>query len=161
VSPTSYPEPFSSFTRFGLKATASKLNSIVCGSTFCEDKGPGGSVAISTSLDPYLTKGDSLVGSVAGIPGKMPETRNQLIIEPHLFSKVIGTKKEVEVEPVKINEPLLISSGTATTLGVVAKVGDKITLNLRRPVCARAGSKISIGRQIMNKWRLIGYGIIS
>lgn len=138
-----------------------KIVSIMCGDTLIKDKGPGGSVAISTVLDPYLTKGDSLVGSIVGIPEKMPETRNQLIIEPHLFDKVIGTKKEVEVEPIKINEPLLVSSGTATTLGVVSKVGDKVTLNLRRPVCASKGSKVSIGRQIMNKWRLIGYGIIS
>lgn len=138
-----------------------KIKSIVCGNSSIKEKGPGGSVAISTELDPTLTKGDSLVGSVAGIPGKMPDTRYELKLEPHLFDKVIGTKKEAEVSPLNMNEPLLLSSGTATTLGIVYKTGDIVSMKLRRPICAKKGSKVAIGRQIMNKWRLIGYGIIN
>lgn len=137
-----------------------KINSIVCGNISVKEKGPGGSVAISTLLDPTLTKGDSLVGSVVGIPEKMPDTRFQLNLEPHLFDKVIGTRKEVRVETISMNEPLLLSSGTATTLGIVYKSGNIISMNLKRPICAREGTKVAIGRQIMNKWRLIGYGII-
>ena len=112
-------------------------------------------------MDPALTKGDSLVGAVVGTPGKMPETRNELLLETKIFDKVIGAKKEVIVDPIQINEPLLLSSGTASTLGIVSKVGDKVSLYLKRPICARKGNKVAIGRQIMNKWRLIGYGIIS
>lgn len=138
-----------------------KIKSIVSGGKKVKEKGPGGSVAISTLLDPSVTKGDSLVGSVVGIPGKMPKVRDELVIEPKLFDKVIGTEKEKEVRPLEVNEPLLLSSGTATSLGLVDQIGGEVQLDLRRPICAEKGDKISIGRQIRNKWRLIGYGIIS
>ncbi len=60
-----------------------------------------------------------------------------------------------------MNEPIMINSGTATTLGITTHTADnKIKLNLKRPICAKIGSKVAISRQIKARWHLIGFGII-
>ncbi len=135
-----------------------KIDSIVVGNTQVKEKGSGGSIAISTKLDPYITKSDSLVGNTAGLPGRLPETKENLELQTHLFNHVIGVKENIDIDPIKMQEPLMISIATATTLGIVTQIGDKIKLQLKRPVCVRSGSKAAISRQISNRWHLIGYG---
>lgn len=137
-----------------------RLDSIVCGGSFVKEIGPGGSVAFSTALDPFITKGDKLTGNMVGLKGKLPPVYNNLELETHLFDKVLGVKEDLPIEPIKVSEPLMISVSTCTTLGMVAQIGKKIKLNLRRPVCAHKGDKVAISRQIKNRWHLIGYGVI-
>ncbi len=137
-----------------------KINSIVVGSILLEEKGPGGSIAFSTNLDPALTKADSFVGNIAGLPGKLPEVYERLELEMHLFDKVLGIKEDLPITQVQQREPLMLSLGTSTTLGVVARPGKRIIAILKRPVCARKGTKVAISRQIRGRWHLIGYGVI-
>ena len=40
-------------------------------------------------------------------------------MEANLLDRVVGTKEEREVAPIKIKEPLMINCGTTTTIGVV------------------------------------------
>ncbi len=136
------------------------LYNIVCGGQVIDQKGPGGSVAFSTLLDPNITKGDSLVGNTVGLPGKLPPTTSSLLFELHLFEKVVGVREELKIEPVKMYEPLMISAGTTTTLGTVQQTGKKVRVSLKKPVCTQAGDKIAISRQVQNRWRLIGYGVV-
>jgi len=137
-----------------------KIDSIVCGKTLINKKGPGGSIAISTALDPSIAKKDALVGNVAGLKGNLPPVHNNLELEMHLFEKVLGVKEDIAIAGLKMNEPLMISIATATTLGIVNQAGKKAKLSLRRPVCAHKGSKVALSRQIKNRWHLIGFGII-
>ncbi len=138
-----------------------KIKSIVVGSTFIDEKGPGGSIAFETELDPFVTKKDGIVGSVIGIPDKMPPVHDEFELEVTLFEKILGIKEDIPVEAIKMNEPIMINSGTATTLGITTHTADnKIKLNLKRPICAKIGSKVAISRQIKARWHLIGFGII-
>lgn len=123
-----------------------------------ESAGPGGLLGISTLLDPYLTKADSLSGSVAGLPGKLPETVEGITLKINLLDRVIGTKEELKVEPIKISEPLMLNIGTTKTVGVVAAIGKKITIDLKIPICAEKGDRVSISRQVAGRWRLVGWG---
>ncbi|KXB06825.1 translation initiation factor IF-2 subunit gamma [candidate division MSBL1 archaeon SCGC-AAA382A20] len=130
-----------------------------------ESAGPGGLLGVQTSLDPSLTKSDNLGGSLAGYPGELPDLLNELTLEIHLFDKVVGLEGEKEVEKVRTNEPLMLTAGVAKTAGVVNSARTKdgteeAEINLKLPVCAEKGDRIAISRQIENKWRLIGYGII-
>jgi len=50
--------------------------------------------------------------------------------------------------------------GTATTWGSVIQPGKNITINLKKAISARKGSKVSISRKIGSRWHLIGYGKI-
>lgn len=142
------------------KPVRTKIASIACGSQLVTEKGPGGTIALATTLDPATTKADAFVGSLVGLPGKMPAVFHALELEAHLFDWVVGAREKLKIEPIKQYEPLMLSVGTATTLGISQSAGKKMRLILRRPVCASKGEKVSIARQVQSRWRLIGYGIV-
>ncbi len=127
-----------------------------------EEAGPGGLVGVMTKLDPGLTKSDGLVGNVVGTPGKLPQVMNSLNLELHLLERVVGAKELATVEPIKINETLLINIGTSRSVGAVTSVKKgMVQLNLKIPVCANKNDRGVISRQVQGRWRLVGYGIIA
>ena len=119
---------------------------------------PGESAGIETELDPFLTKSDKLAGNVVG--KNLPPVWNHLKVEVHLLKKIVGVREEMDVEPIKMNEPLMINAWTAKSLGIVKSIGKTVEMNLRIPICISKGEKVILSRRIGQKWRLIGYGII-
>ncbi|MDO8869729.1 MAG: translation initiation factor IF-2 subunit gamma [Methanobacteriaceae archaeon] len=138
----------------------SKITGLIAGGEDVEEVGPGGLVGIGTNLDAALTKADSLSGSVAGEPETLPPVMHELGMEVHLLDRVVGTKEEREVEPIKAKEPLMINAGTTTTIGVVTTAGNKAKVTLKLPVAAEKGDRVALSRRVGARWRLIGYGII-
>jgi translation initiation factor 2 subunit 3 len=122
----------------------------------------GGSIAVMTELDPTITKTDSLVGQMVGIEGKLPEPKNEITFEVHLFDKILTSDGEIEVKPIIPNEPLMIIANSLTTVGVPFKVNPKeIKAKLKRPVMVFNNDRIVIFRRVGgNKWRISGYGIV-
>ncbi|MGZ7046746.1 MAG: translation initiation factor IF-2 subunit gamma [Methanobacterium sp.] len=126
-----------------------------------DEVNPGGLIGVGTKLDPSLTKADSLSGSVAGEPGTLPPILHKFTMETHLLERVVGTKEEKKVDPIKSSEPLMINIGTATTIGVVTSARKKTSdVTLKLPVCAESGQRVALSRRVGARWRLIGYGII-
>jgi len=124
-----------------------------------KEAGPGGLLGVSTKLDPYLTKSDVLSGNILGHPTKLPPTLPELKMKVHLLDRVIGSKEELKVDTLKLNEPLMLSTGTSRTVGVVTNAKKGIVdVKLKIPVCADKGSKIAISRNISGRWRLVGWG---
>ncbi len=139
-----------------------QVRSLFAGGLKLEEAGPGGLIAIGTGLDPVVTKSDSLVGRIVGIPKTLPEVRNSLTVETKLMKRVVGVSSELAVDNLKTNEPLMLSVGTATTVGVVTSGRtDSADISLKIPVCAEKGQRIAISRRITGKWRLIGYGTVT
>ncbi len=139
----------------------SEVVGIMASGKSVEEATPGGLVGISTKLDPRLTKSDALAGNVLGLPGELPETLLEFSMDVKLLERVVGTEEELQVEKIKMNEPLMLSVGTATTLGVVTSTRDEIVdVRLRRPVCAEKGWNVAVSRRIGSRWRLIGAGVI-
>ncbi|OKY78221.1 MAG: Translation initiation factor 2 gamma subunit eIF-2 gamma GTPase [Candidatus Methanohalarchaeum thermophilum] len=135
------------------------VTSIFSGGEYREEAGPGGLVGIGTLLDPAMTKSDKLVGQVLGQPGALPKVWDKFVIEFELLDRVVGTEEEVNVEGISTNEPLMLSIGTATTVGVVTSAREgEAEIKLKRPVCAEEGSRIGVSRRIGTRWRLIGVG---
>ncbi len=123
--------------------------------------GPGGLIAIGTELDPSITKSDGLTGTMLGKPGKLPPVVSELTMKTVLMDRVVGSSSELSVDEIKSNEPLMLSVGTATTVGVVKSARpDSADVVLKIPVCVMPGQRIAISRRISNKWRLIGYGLV-
>ena len=148
-------------TKKGLKPISAEVVSLHSGISR-QNLGPGGLVAIGTSLDPAMTKSDSLLGNVIGKPGSLPPVWDRLKVETTLLDRVVGTKKIQDVEELKTKEPLVITVGTSTTVGVPVTVKDNIVdIKLSIPVCAPVGQRIALSRQVDGKWHLIGYGIIN
>jgi len=139
-----------------------KVTSINAGSKKVLDASPGGLLGIATKLDPALTKSDALAGQVAGHIGKLPPVWDKLKFRVMLMERVVGATSELTIEPLKHHEPLMLSVGTAVTVGVVTNTRkDIVEVMLKRPVCAELGARIAISRQVGARWRLIGMGILS
>jgi translation initiation factor 2 subunit 3 len=138
-----------------------EVQSIVASGRFVEEATPGGLVGVATKLDPSLTKSDALVGNVIGYPNELPDVLTSFTMEVKLLDRVVGLDEEMEVDKIKMNEPLMLAVGTAITLGVVTSARDDVVeVNLRRPVCAETGSRVAISRRVGSRWRLIGSGTI-
>jgi translation initiation factor 2 subunit 3 len=139
-----------------------KITSITAGSKKVMEADPGGLVGIGTKLDPSLTKSDALVGQVAGLPNRLPPVWEKLAFRVTLMERVVGADSEILIEPLKHKEPLMISVGTAVTVGVVVNTKkDLVEVTLKRPVCSEVGSRIAISRQVSGRWRLIGMGVLT
>jgi translation initiation factor 2 subunit 3 len=84
-----------------------------------------------------------------------------LTMEVHLLERVVGTAEDLQVEPVKTREPLMLNVGTATTVGIVTSARkDEVDAQLKLPVVAEKGQRVAISRRIGQRWRLIGFGVI-
>jgi translation initiation factor 2 subunit 3 len=143
------------------KPITAKITSLMTGGEPVKEVGPGGSIALLTELDPAIVKSDALTGAVVGLPGKLPETRYELTLETHLLERVVGSAEELQVEPIKKMEPLMLNVNSAATVGVVTELSkDLIKCKLKLPVCCEVGSRVTISRRVVNRFRLIGYGLL-
>jgi translation initiation factor 2 subunit 3 len=138
-----------------------EVSSLFSGGKSYSNVGPGGLIGIGTLLDPAFTKSDSLTGKVIGIPGTLPKIWEKLTLKVHLLDYVVGSAEDIKVEDIKTAEPLMLSIGTTTTVGMVKSArGEDVDAALKLPVCAEEGQRVAISRRIRGKWRLIGYGTI-
>ena len=142
------------------------VRSLQAGAEQVDAAQPGGLLGVGTGLDPSLTKGDALAGQVAGEPGTLPETRHEFEMQVDLLERVVGKEDdesgESDIEPISTGEPLMLTVGTATTVGAVTSArGDECEVRLKRPVCADAGAQIAINRRVGARWRLIGVGTLT
>ena len=115
---------------------------------------PGGLVAIGTKLDPALTKSDSMLGQMVGQPGTLPEPTDIIKVKYSLFGRT-----DFENNPFKKGEPLVLSVGTASTVGIVADIKkNEVTLKLKRKICADKDNIAALSRLVKQRWRLSAYG---
>lgn len=133
-----------------------KILAIYAGTSKLQEARPGGLIAFQTDLDPSLAKADGLIGNVISTVGNLPPIHNFLNVEYSLLDRV-----DFENSSIKEGETIVISAGTATTIGVVQKVKkNRMEVSLKRPIAAPIGSKIAISRRINQRWRLAGAGNI-
>ena len=142
------------------------VRSLQAGSQDVDTARPGGLLGVGTGLDPSLTKGDALAGQVAGEPGTLPPTRNEFEMQVDLLDRVVGQENDEsgdsDIEEISTGEPLMLTVGTATTVGAVTSARDgECEVRLKRPVCAETGAQIAINRRVGARWRLIGVGTLS
>ncbi|KAA0000774.1 MAG: translation initiation factor IF-2 subunit gamma [Thermoplasmata archaeon] len=138
-----------------------EIASIITGGEMVEEAGPGGLLGIGTYLDPSLTKADALAGKVIGKEGKLPPVFYELEMDINLLQRIVGEKEKKRMDEIRVNEPLMLTVGTATTVGIVKHIKkDYMEVSLKIPVCAERGQRVAISRNIMGRWRLVGYGEI-
>ncbi len=139
-----------------------QISSIISGSITLNEKGPGGLVGMGTKLDPFLTKGDSLVGMVVGLKESLPKPVFKISLKTSILNKVVGSSEELNVERIIKGETLLLNVATAVTVALVThSKGDVMEGDLRYPVIALPGQNVAISRKIQNRWRLIGSGTVN
>ncbi len=138
-----------------------EISSLGTGAGLVDEVKPGGLVAIGTKLDPSMTRSDSMIGSVIGKPGTLPENSSTAKIEINLFDTAVGSVDEIKVSSVQVGESLRLSVGTAPVLSKVTSVrGERVDVQFRRPVCLFEKGRVAISRRIQERWRLIGAGVV-
>ncbi len=145
-----------------MESITTTVDSLFTGGKSVNEATPGGLIALGTTLDPARTKSDSYAGKVIGKTGELPPIMDSFDLSINLLKRVVGTIEEKNVDPIKTNEPLMLTIGTATTVGIVqGSQGDNIvSVKLKLPVCANKGQRIAISRRIDGRWHLIGHGKI-
>jgi translation initiation factor 2 subunit 3 len=143
------------------KPLKTKITGLMSGADTIDEATPGGSIAMLTELDPNIIKSDKMTGNLVGKPGDLPETLYDMELETKLLERVVGTKEEIAVEPIKMGEVLMLNVNSASTVGIVMVLGkNKIKCKLKIPVCAEIGCRVTISRIVHSRFRLIGYGVI-
>lgn len=122
---------------------------------------PGGSSSILTSLDAAIVKGDHLTGNAVGLPDTLPPVWHELRLKTTLLERVVNVGEDVKIDPLRLQEPLLLNVNSAKTVGLVVELKKGIaTCRLKLPICAAVGENVTISRRMGNRFRLIGYGVI-
>ena len=144
------------------RAVSTTIRSLQAGGEDVDAASPGGLLGVGTGLDPSLTKGDALAGQVAGPPETLPPTWDSFTMDVDLLERLVGAEEGETVDEINTGEPLMLTVGTATTVGSVTSARDgECDVQLKRPVCAPEGSKIAINRRVGARWRLIGVGTLT
>ncbi len=144
------------------KPIRTKIEGLMTGGEHVEELTPGGSIAVLTALDPSIVKSDKLAGNIIGLPDKLPPIWYNFALKVHLLERVVGVKEKTKVEPIKLNEILMLNVNSAATVGFITEISkEEIKCNLKIPVCARKNDRVTISRRVGNRFRLIGYGVIS
>ncbi|MBU1199675.1 MAG: translation initiation factor IF-2 subunit gamma [Nanoarchaeota archaeon] len=137
------------------------ITGAMTGGTSVDELGPGGSVAIMTSLDPAIVHSDSLTSNLIGLPDQLPQIWYDLALEVHLLERVVGSQEDLEVDPIKINEALLLNVNGEVSIGFVNDLSkNTVKCKLKMPLCADVGDKVTLSRRIGTRYRLIGYALI-
>ncbi len=138
-----------------------KIISMMTGGKIVDEVRPGGSIAILTTLDPSVVKSDKFTGNIVGYKGSLPPVWDSLTLEVNLLDRVVGSAEDLKVEPIKMNEILMLNVNSAATIGIVTSLSKNIIeCRLKLPICADSGSRVTISRRMGTRFRLIGYGII-
>lgn len=138
-----------------------KIISLHKGSESVNEVLPGASISIETALDPFMTKTDSLTGSVCSKIGVLPEISYNTKIKTELFKEVLGGAQGEKVADLKTKEMLMLSVNTTITVGTIEKItNNEVEINLNIPIVGLKGDNVGIARNIGGHWRLIGFGEI-
>ena len=140
------------------------IESVKGGGIDLESVHAGGLCGIATPMDPVSTKADELSGQAMAREGELPPVWKDLDLELELLDNMVsgGQNEPEKVRPLQPNEMLMVNSATATSVGTVSSIkGSKATLQLRLPICAKSGSRITLSRRVGSRWRLIGHGTIT
>ncbi|MCJ7760383.1 translation initiation factor IF-2 subunit gamma, partial [Candidatus Bathyarchaeota archaeon] len=113
-----------------------RLTSLRAGNQSVNEAVSGGLIGMGTLLDPSLTRADSLVGNIVGLPDHMPPVASNLTLSVDLYERAMGTEEQIPVDKIRTNEALVLNTGTSVSAGIVTSARDSvIDIELRRPVC--------------------------
>jgi translation initiation factor 2 subunit 3 len=133
---------------------ACKVQSLKEESESLDSARPGGLVAIGTTLDPSLTKSDSLVGSVVGRKGEVPDPVDTISVRYTVLERT-----DIQNMPLKENEPVVVNVHTATGVGLIVKLAKGIaTIRLKKPTVVYKDMPVALSRKVGQRWRLSAWG---
>jgi len=147
--------------KLSCRPVRTKIVSLFAESTELKVAVPGGLIGIRTELDPFLCRGDKLVGQVLGRAGSLPDVYKEMSISYHLFEKLVA-ESPVLAKPLSVKEQILINIGSCSSrVQITVSSESEASFVLATPICAEIGASVSISRKLRGHWRLIGAGKIT
>jgi translation initiation factor 2 subunit 3 len=133
-----------------------KVQSLMEESEALESAKAGGLVAIGTTLDPSLTKSDSLVGSVVGKKGHVPDPVDTISVKYTLLERT-----DLQNAPLRDSEPVVVNVHTSTGVGLVVKLAKGVaTIKLKKAAVVYKDMHVALSRKVGQRWRLSAWGKI-
>ncbi|MEM2841807.1 MAG: translation initiation factor IF-2 subunit gamma, partial [Thermoproteota archaeon] len=130
---------------------SAEVRSIRFDSEPLEEATAGGLIAVGTSLDPALTKGDKLQGNILGKGGTLPKPVHRLTLDYSLLERVVGIDEIVEVKPLTVGEMLALNIGATFRIAkVLGARGKRVELELESPAVAEQGQRVAISRRFQS-----------
>ena len=123
--------------------------------------GRGITIGVRTTLDPSLTRSDSLAGSLVVKGDIKPIVSDRFVME---YEPLMDKEKSLFKRPLQKNEEVLINILAGKSIGVVTEVRNnkvKIVLNNNMVLPFFNGDKVIVSRKIDNIWYLAGSGKIT
>jgi translation initiation factor 2 subunit 3 len=121
-----------------------------------DEASSGGLIAVGTTLDPSLTKSDSLVGSVIGRKGQVPDPVDTISVKYSLLDRA-----DMQNMPLRENEPVVVNVHTSTGVGLLTRLAKGIaTIKLKKPVVVYKDMHVALSRKVGQRWRLSAWGRI-
>jgi translation initiation factor 2 subunit 3 len=117
---------------------------------------PGGLVAIGTDIDPALTKSDSLVGSIVGKKGQVPDSIDTIKVKYTLLKRA-----DENLIPLNENEPVVVNVHTSTGVGFISKLAKGVaTIRLKKPTVIYPDMRVALSKRVGQRWKLSAWGQI-
>jgi len=138
------------------RTVTAKVTSLMEGNEKLEEANPGGLIAVGTSIDPALAKSDSLVGSVLGKKGEVPNPVDSIKVKYELLKR-----EDMEKAHLKEGEPVVVNIHASTGVGVITDLGKGVaTIKLKKPTVVYDGMYVALSRRVGQRWRLSAWGNI-
>lgn len=138
--------------KFIYEPIITKIISIQTDTNVLDEIIPGGLIGIKTTIDPFYCKNDALIGSVAGIPGTLPDVYNDIIVDVN----------EETLTEMNINDAIILQIGTKICETKLVKIdSNKYYFELAKPTCIAKEEHIIICKNIDKILRIIGEGKLS
>lgn len=136
-------------------ALKSKITALMEEDEKLEKAKPGGLVAVGTTVDPAITKSDSLVGSVVGHAGEVPDPVDTVKVKYEIL-------KRIDENPLlKENEPVVVNVHTSTGVGMITNLSKGVaTIKLKKPTVIYDDMFVALSRRLGQRWRLSAWGSV-
>jgi len=120
---------------------------------------PGGLIGVCLDVDPSLTKGNGMIGQMAGHIGTLPDVYTALKLDYESLERFDDINNKF-----KLNEDILISVNSMNIKCKIGKLKKKrkwIKVELDKPVCILKNQKVAIFKNVESRWLLVAKSIIT
>lgn len=139
------------------KPVTTKVIELNCSEGRLKEAKPGGLIAVRTTLDPGLSRGDRMRGQTIGTKGKLPLPVKEVDLTVEMLKRIVE-KKDFDL---RAGGQIVLSAGTSTAVGTISKKLSKneFKIVLKNSLVLDKNEKVAISKRDKMTWRLIAYGI--
>lgn len=116
---------------------------------------PGGLIGIGTSMDPFFSGSNRLVGQIMGKIGSLPDIFSDINVK-------VKRLRRFDMDKIKFSngERIMVSINSSTIYGNIRVKGKSGKICLENPICCKLGQKFSILKNIKGSYKLHSTGEI-